>query len=70
MLVEDNEISGIIDWSGGAFGDPRYDIALATQPKPEAFNTEEDIRVFFEGYGHQPLSDDEVSYFVGLYEFF
>jgi aminoglycoside phosphotransferase (APT) family kinase protein len=40
VLVEDNEISGIIDWSGGAFGDPRYDIALATQPKPEAFNTE------------------------------
>ncbi len=70
VLIADDEVSGIIDWSGGACGDPRYDIALAIRPEPEAFHAETDIQVFFEGYGRPPLSDDEVRYFVGLYEFF
>ncbi len=70
VLVADNAVSGVIDWSGGDWGDPRYDIALAIRPEPEAFGNRADMEAFFEGYGSRPLSDDEYRYFVGLYEFF
>jgi aminoglycoside phosphotransferase (APT) family kinase protein len=70
VLVAGNAVSGVIDWSGGDWGDPRYDLALAIRPEPEAFGTQADLQAFFEGYGSRPLSDDEYRYFVGLYEFF
>jgi aminoglycoside phosphotransferase (APT) family kinase protein len=69
-------LSGIIDWSGGALGDPRYDIALATRPQREAFDDqrEADLVAFYEGYSHggnsKPLSQDVSQYFIDLYEFF
>jgi aminoglycoside phosphotransferase (APT) family kinase protein len=70
VLIVGNAISGVIDWSGGDWGDPRYDLALAIRPEPEAFGNQADLRAFFEGYGRRPLSDDEHRYFNGLYEFF
>ncbi len=70
VLVAGSAISGVIDWSGGDWGDPRYDLALAIRPEPEAFGNQADAHAFFEGYGSQPLSDDEYRYFNGLYEFF
>jgi aminoglycoside phosphotransferase (APT) family kinase protein len=70
VLVAGNAVSGVIDWSGGGRGDPRYDIALATRPEPEAFGNQADFQAFFEGYGSPLLCDDEYRYFVGLYEFF
>ena len=70
VLVAGNAVSGVIDWSGGDWGDPRYDIALAIRPEPEAFGHQTDFQAFFEGYGNRPLSDDEYRYFNGLYEFF
>jgi aminoglycoside phosphotransferase (APT) family kinase protein len=70
VLVAGNAISGVIDWSGGDWGDPRYDLALAIRPEPEAFGNQADLQAFFEGYGRRPLSDDEYRYFNGLYEFF
>lgn len=70
VLVEGTEIVGIIDWSGGSFGDPRYDITLATRPKPYIFNNEKDKMVFFKGYGIEPISDEDIKYFNDLYEFF
>ena len=70
VLVASNALSGVIDWSGGDRGDPRYDLALAIRPEPEAFGDQADVQAFFEGYGSQPLSDDEYRYFNGLYEFF
>ncbi|PZE20308.1 phosphotransferase family protein [Paenibacillus xerothermodurans] len=27
VLVYEGRISGIIDWSGGVYGDPRYDVS-------------------------------------------
>jgi aminoglycoside phosphotransferase (APT) family kinase protein len=70
VLVKNGKITGIIDWSGGAFGDPRYDVALAIRPKKNAFE-EEDATIFFEGYGSKIINKEENQYFdSGLYEFF
>jgi aminoglycoside phosphotransferase (APT) family kinase protein len=61
----------VIDWSGSAFGDPRYDVALAIRPKPNAFQTDEDLDAFFAGYGEKIVSEEEYRYFAeGLYSFF
>ncbi|NOU86036.1 phosphotransferase [Paenibacillus sp. LMG 31460] len=71
VLVRDGKIISIIDWSGGAFGDPRYDISLAIRPKPNAIETESGIHTFFEGYGIKILNKKEYEYFEdGLYSFF
>ncbi|MGN1402495.1 MAG: phosphotransferase family protein [Bacillus sp. (in: firmicutes)] len=32
VLISDGKMTGIIDWSGGVCGDPRYDVALAVRP--------------------------------------
>ncbi|WP_041087421.1 phosphotransferase family protein [Jeotgalibacillus soli] len=71
VLVQNGNVTSIIDWSGGAFGDPRYDASLAIRPKPNAFENERDIAIFFEGYGEKIVSPDEYIYFEnGLYNFF
>lgn len=70
VLVHEGTVSGIIDWSGGAFGDPRYDLALAVRPIDDLFQSDEDLDAFFAGYGAPPISRAEFDYFNGLYEFF
>lgn len=72
VLVEAGRVTGVIDWSGGAIGDPRYDLALATRPQREAFSEQRDaeLQAFYEGYERAPLAQDEFDYFKGLYEFF
>lgn len=70
VLAADGQISGLIDWFGGALGDPRYDLALATQPCDEAFQQPEDLEAFYAGYGGPRLAPEDADYFVGLYEFF
>lgn len=71
VLVDEGGISGIIDWSGGAYGDPRYDVALAIRPKQVVFENEDDLEAFFDGYGKKIINDEEYDYFErGLYTFF
>ncbi len=70
VLVADGAISGMIDWGLGAIGDPRYDLALATQPQAGTFESPADVVAFYAGYGGEPLSGAERAYFDGLYEFF
>jgi aminoglycoside phosphotransferase (APT) family kinase protein len=70
ILVANGRISGVIDWAGGAVGDPRYDLALATQPRPEAFQSPTDLEAFYDGYSGPPIIAEEADYFLGLYEFF
>ncbi|OBZ16450.1 phosphotransferase family protein [Bacillus sp. FJAT-26390] len=71
VLVCDGKITSIIDWSGGAFGDPRYDVSLAIRPKPSAFEIEAEVDAFFEGYGNRMITENEFTYFEnGLYSFF
>ena len=70
-MVYEGRISGIIDWSGGAYGDPRYDLSLAIRPKPNIFQSSKDHNAFFDGYGKKIITDAEYEYFEdGLYAFF
>lgn len=64
VLVHHGKVSGIIDWGGGSFGDPRYDVSIAVRPKPNAFEKESDKQLFFEGYGERNINDREYNYFV------
>ena len=54
VLVHNGEVTGIIDWSGGAFGDPRYDVSLAIRPKHHIFEWESDKLCFFEVFQNDP----------------
>jgi len=68
--IEEDFISGIIDWNRGGWGDPRIDLAFALQPDPDISLTNDDRSAFYEGYGNAPLSSEEESYYLNLYEFF
>jgi aminoglycoside phosphotransferase (APT) family kinase protein len=70
VLVHNGTISGLIDWAGGGSGDPRYDLALATQAEREAFQDTSDDDAFYYGYAGKRLSEAERTYFLGLDEFF
>jgi aminoglycoside phosphotransferase (APT) family kinase protein len=71
VLVRDGEVVGMIDWAGAAYGDPRYDVALAIRPKPNAFENERDKEIFYDAYGKRRLTNEEYRYFEdGIYSFF
>ena len=72
VMVVDGHVSGVIDWAGGALGDRRHDLALATRPQDEAFSAdrEAELQAFYEGYGSPSLSQTEFDYYNGLDEFF
>lgn len=70
VLVQDDQISGIVDWGGGAYGDPRYDLALAILPHEDGEISSAEVAAFYAGYGREPLTDSEYHYFINLYEFF
>ncbi|MEN2767386.1 phosphotransferase family protein [Ornithinibacillus xuwenensis] len=70
VMVKDGKINKIIDWSGGAFGDPFYDVSLAIRPHLNVFEKKTDKAIFFEGYGDK-INEESYQYFAeGLYEFF
>lgn len=71
VLVREGNVTAVIDWSGGSFGDPRYDTALAIRPKPNAFQVPEEADIFFAGYGAKIINEQEYVYFKNrLNEFF
>jgi aminoglycoside phosphotransferase (APT) family kinase protein len=70
VLVTDDEVTGVIDWSQGAIGDPRHDLSVCTQQKAGAFQYPDDLEAFYAGYGGTRLEADEREYFLGLDEFF
>lgn len=70
VLIENNKVSGLIDWANGGYGDPRYDLALAMRAKDELFVSPRDNRAFVAGYGSDCLSLTDYRYFNALYEFF
>lgn len=68
VLVKDNQVHTFIDLSETAYGDPRYDIALAIR---SFLYDSVLLSAFYEGYGLQQISKVEFDYFDGgLYEFF
>jgi aminoglycoside phosphotransferase (APT) family kinase protein len=70
VLVQDDKVTGIIDWGGGAYGDPRYDLALAILPHEDGEISDAEVEAFYAGYGRQPLTEAEYQYFTDLYGFF
>ncbi|MFJ7826603.1 phosphotransferase family protein [Psychrobacillus sp. NPDC096623] len=68
VLVTDNQVHTFIDLSETAFGDPRYDIALAIR---SFLFDKELLDAFYTGYRLQQITNGEFNYFDGgLYEFF
>lgn len=70
VLVAAEDAMSLIDWSGGAQGDPRYDLALALHTEPEIELSEIELAAFFEGYGGVPMDRSTRGWFENLYEFF
>ena len=67
-LVDGDKIAGVIDWSGGAWGDPRHDLALALRPESGVFDSDAEHAAFWHGYGARV--EIEAEYFLDLDEFF
>jgi aminoglycoside phosphotransferase (APT) family kinase protein len=70
VLVAAEDGMSLIDWSGGALGDPRYDLALALRTELEIELGEIELAAFFEGYGGPRLDRSTLRWFEHLYEFF
>jgi len=70
VLVAAEDAMSLIDWSGGAQGDPRCDLALALQTEPETTLGEIELAAFFEAYGGVPVDRATRRWFEDLYEFF
>ncbi|MBU8687530.1 aminoglycoside phosphotransferase family protein [Priestia megaterium] len=70
LLVHDGQIAAAIDWSGGVYGDPCYDVGLAVRFEDGIFTGSKEREVLFKVDGKQ-ISQREFCYFAeGLYEFF
>jgi aminoglycoside phosphotransferase (APT) family kinase protein len=69
VIVFNERVVGLLDWGLSAYGDPRYDLAMATRPKPNVFQLEDDAICFFAGYGEERITEQEERYFVDLFRF-
>ena len=70
VLVDERGELGLIDWADGGLGDPRHDLALALQTKPELTLSADALGAFFAGYGAAPLDEATRDWFVRLYDYF
>ena len=70
VLVDERGDLALIDWADGGLGDPRHDIALALQTKPELTLSAGALEAFFAGYGCAPLDEAGRHWFVRLYDYF
>jgi aminoglycoside phosphotransferase (APT) family kinase protein len=70
VLIDDAGNLRVIDWACGDAGDPRIDIALALQTKPETELTEPELLAFCEGYDAPAPDAATRRWFEQLYDFF
>jgi len=70
VLLDERGELHLIDWADGGLGDPRHDIALALQTKPELDLSADALGSFFAGYGAAALDEATRDWFVRLYDFF
>lgn len=70
VLVDYRGELALIDWADGGSGDPRHDLALALQTKPELELSADALAAFFAGYGTAPLDAATRDWFVRLYDYF
>lgn len=70
LLVDSRGTLGLIDWAGGGPGDPRHDVALALQTRPEAELSAGVLDAFYAGYESTPVAEATRDWFVRLYDYF
>jgi aminoglycoside phosphotransferase len=70
VLVDANGSLSLIDWADGGPGDPRHDVALALQTKPELELSTGAIDAFAAGYGAAVPAAATRNWFVRLYDYF
>jgi prepilin-type processing-associated H-X9-DG protein len=70
VLVDGDGALSLIDWAGGASGDPRHDVALALHKTPEYELTRDSVAAFYAGYGSGPVDAATLRWFERLYDYF
>jgi aminoglycoside phosphotransferase (APT) family kinase protein len=70
VLVDAHGSLSLIDWADGGSGDPRHDVALALQTKPEIELSAGALDAFAAGYGAAVADPDTRDWFVRLYDYF
>jgi aminoglycoside phosphotransferase (APT) family kinase protein len=70
VLVDARGALSLVDWAGGGPGDPRHDVALALQTKPEVELSIDVLDAFFSSYGRPSVDEATRAWFVGLYDYF
>jgi aminoglycoside phosphotransferase (APT) family kinase protein len=70
VLVAADGTMSLIDWAGGGPGDPRHDIALALQTKPELELSDAALAAFAAGYDGALPDAATRDWFVRLYDYF
>jgi aminoglycoside phosphotransferase (APT) family kinase protein len=70
VLVDGHGSLSLIDWADGGPGDPRHDVALALQTKPELELSTGALDAFAAGYGAAVPNAETRDWFVRLYDYF
>ena len=70
VLIDDAGNLSVIDWACGDAGDPRIDVALALQTKPETELSDDELRAFYAGYDGPAVDAGTRRWFEELYDFF
>ena len=70
VLVDAHGSLSLIDWADGGSGDPRHDLALALQTKPEFELSTDALDAFAAGYDAAVADPDTRDWFVRLYDYF
>jgi aminoglycoside phosphotransferase (APT) family kinase protein len=70
VLIDEQGELHFIDWADGGPGDPRHDVALALQTKPELELSAKVLEAFFAGYDAAPVDEASRDWFVRLYDYF
>ena len=70
VLIDEQGALHLIDWADGGPGDPRHDVALALQARPELELSAEALEAFAAGYGGAPADEATRDWFVRLYDYF
>jgi aminoglycoside phosphotransferase (APT) family kinase protein len=70
VLVDAHGSLSLIDWADGGPGDPRHDLALALQTKPELELSAGVLDAFAAGYGGAVPDAATRDWFVRLYDYF
>ena len=70
VLIDERGELSFIDWADGGSGDPRHDVALALDMKPDLELSRQALDTFFSGYGSAALDEQTRDWFVRLYDFF